>query len=899
MSIVCDLHIHSKYSRATSKNMDLPTIAEFAAIKGIDVVATADFVHPGWLMEIKNNLEELDSGLLKLKKSNISTEFILSTEISSIYKKGDKVRKIHNLILFPSLRDAEFFSKKLDKIGNIRSDGRPILGLDSKTLLEIALNINENIIFIPAHIWTPWFSLFGDKSGFDDIEECFEDLTDNIFALETGLSSDPTMNWRWSALDRFTLVSNSDAHSPANLGREANLLSSDRDFFSIKNALQDKNRVKTLEFYPEEGKYHYDGHRKCGVRLTPDEAIALKNICPVCGKKVTMGVYHRIVELADRRKVDFRLQNFECLVPLAEIISQIVGVGVKSKKVEKIYNGLIRALGSEILILTSATIDSIVRIGGEALGAAIKNMRENKIIVEPGYDGEYGKIILLSEDEKNFYSMKNGLFGGLSVSDNRKKRKRKEFGLNNKVNSYKKDKTEPIVDKRQQEAVSEKSKITVVQAGPGTGKTYTLVTKVNYLLNNSVKPEKICVITFTNKACDELKERINLEDVKIVTFHKLAIDILKECKIDFEIISPEEQEKFLNSINSGIKNLDCKISLFKKNRFESMPCKWDFISDEFMEIFKKYDNFLQKNNLFDFDDLLLKCVDLIKNTKWKFPYEYLLVDEFQDIDLLQFKLLETVLPSLTQLFVIGDKRQSIYGFRGGSNLFFQRISELECECREIGLEKNYRSCQNIIDIAAQVLGHNANFKAVRKCKGKIEFLKFDSAVSEAEFIVKKIKDYIGGLDFLSSNSVNPELGFKDFAILYRVHFISKHIEEALEKEGIPFQKSKDVVYSELDEVDLKAEQVKLLSFHAAKGLDFKTVFVVGVENGIVPLSGDIDEERRLLYVAMTRAKDNLFVTSCKNRFLYGAYYNEISEFLQDFTFRNIKKANRRLKGIFF
>ena len=898
MSIVCDFHIHSKYSRATSKDMTLPVIGEVAKLKGIDVVATGDFVHPGWLSEIEEQLEELGTGLLKLKNSPINTKFILSTEISSIYKKGDKVRKIHNVIMFPLLEDAKKFSAKLDKIGNIRSDGRPILGLDSKFLLEMALEINDNVIFIPAHIWTPWFSLFGSKSGFDSIEECFEDLTEYIFALETGLSSDPPMNWRWSAIDRFTLVSNSDAHSPANLCREANIIEAEKSFLGIRDALQNKRKVETLEFFPEEGKYHFDGHRKCNVRLTPEEAIALNNKCPVCGKALTMGVYHRIVELADRESVNDSLQRFKSVVPLSEILSQILNVGPKSKKVQKVYNNLIEAFGTELSVLKDADFDSLKNSGGEILSVAIKNMRENKIVVEPGFDGEYGKISVLSEKEKAFYSLKNGLFNLSTTVVKKEKREKTHF---KKINRKREEKyvLKYEINNFQQNAVVSSKKLIVIQAGPGTGKTFTLVQKVKYLLEKGVNPNEICVVTFTNKACDELLERIGVKHVKIVTFHKLCIDILKSCSESVNIISPEEQEnvlKLLGEKNSKTINF---ISVLKKNIFAvKHGLEADNEKFEKTEIFKRYENYLEENNLLDFDDIISKTVNVIANGKFNLPFKFLLVDEFQDIDVVQFVLLKEIFSFLKMLFVIGDENQSIYGFRGGSNRFFNDVKHLSENIDNIKLKLCYRSCGNILELSDNILRKKTYLEPVRKCKGEISFLKFKSEEQEAVYIAKEIKKMVGGIDFHTSNANDNMLSFKDFAVLYRVHSVGKTLEKVFAEQGIPYQVSKDTVYSELDNIDLKAEKVKLLSFHASKGLDFKVVFIIGVEEGLVPFDENIDEERRLLYVAVTRAMDKVVFTSVEKRFLYGKNFSRVSPFLKNFEFLNAgRKTNG--KGLFF
>jgi len=410
MTFIADLHIHSKYSRATARNLDLEIIAGWAIKKGIDLVATGDFTHPKWFDELKEKLVSAEEGFFKLKdKKNSKIRFCLSVEISSIYKSEAldgsdpaqaKVRRVHNLIFLPSLEDAEKFNKKLGKIGNIKSDGRPILGLSSRALLEILLETAPDGFLIPAHIWTPHFSVLGAQSGFDSVEACFGDLTQYIFALETGLSADPPMCRRLSMLDRYSLVSNSDAHSPANLGREANIFSCNFNFSSMKKALMSgKGFEGTIEFFPEEGKYHLDGHRNCERSMTPHETIAADGLCPDCGRKVTIGVLHRVETLADRAE-GMQCKNpkpFIRAVPLAEIVGEILKVGSKSKKVVKEYERLISEIAPEIEILTKTPIDKISEIAGESVAASISRMRRGKAKIFAGYDGEYGKISLLAQ----------------------------------------------------------------------------------------------------------------------------------------------------------------------------------------------------------------------------------------------------------------------------------------------------------------------------------------------------------------------------------------------------------------------------------------------------------------------------------------------------------------------
>ena len=411
MKTIADLHIHSRFSMATSKEGTPENLDFWARKKGISLIGTGDFTHPVWREELKERLVSEGNGLYRLRDAYVKeesrkfpgegTRFVVSGEISSIYKKNGKTRKVHNVILLPSLEAADAMAQRLEKIGNIHSDGRPILGLDSHDLLEMMLDVCPEGILIPAHIWTPHFSVLGAKSGFDSVEECFEELAPYIHALETGLSSDPAMNWRISKLDRYQLVSNSDAHSPSKLGREANLLDIDCSYEGLYRAIQTGEGLEgTVEFFPEEGKYHFDGHRKCGVSLSPVEAERLGGICPVCGKKLTMGVDHRVEQLADRAEgfVKKDGKKYESLVPLPEVISTCMGYSAASKKVQGCFEQMIQTLGTEFDILRNVPSEDIKSCAGERIAEGIENVRTGNVKRIPGYDGEYGKIQLFDEN---------------------------------------------------------------------------------------------------------------------------------------------------------------------------------------------------------------------------------------------------------------------------------------------------------------------------------------------------------------------------------------------------------------------------------------------------------------------------------------------------------------------
>jgi uncharacterized protein (TIGR00375 family) len=405
MRFLADLHIHSRYSRATSRELSPESIWRWSQFKGISVIGTGDFTHPEWLKELKEKLQQLGNGLFALKKALHSPDvpdscrsevsFLLSAEISCIYSKNGKVRKIHSLIFAPDFMAVSRINTALSKIGSLQSDGRPILGLDAKELLKMVMDASPDAMLVPAHAWTPHFSVLGASSGFDALEECFEELTPHIHAIETGLSSDPPMNWRLSALDRITLISNSDAHSPSKIGREATIFDTETSYRAITEAIKKREGfVGTIEFFPEEGKYHFDGHRACEMSLSPRETIRHNYLCPVCGKKVTVGVMHRVEKLADREE-GFSPKNapaFHSLIPLGEIIAEALKKGMNSKAVEKEYFSLLEKIGNECRILMDASVEEIEKAGSPRIAEAISGVRQGKVSIEPGYDGEYGKI---------------------------------------------------------------------------------------------------------------------------------------------------------------------------------------------------------------------------------------------------------------------------------------------------------------------------------------------------------------------------------------------------------------------------------------------------------------------------------------------------------------------------
>src|SRR5262252_7641322 len=571
MRFHADLHVHSKYSRATSRDLDLEHLAHWAARKGIGVVATGDFTHPAWCAELKDKLVPAEPGLFRLRddieRSVAATlpapcrnpvRFMLEVEISTIYKKGDKTRKVHHLIYAPDFATVDRINARLARIGNIASDGRPILGLDSRDLLEIALESDPGAYFIPAHIWTPWFAALGSQSGFDSIAECYGDLAPHIFAVETGLSSDPAMNWRVSFLDRYRLVSNSDAHSPGKLGREATAFDCDLDYFAIRDALKTGHGyVGTVEFFPEEGKYHLDGHRKCNVRLTPRETLANDGRCPICGERVTIGVEHRVETLADRDEWNVTppasAGAVSNLVPLPEVLAEIAATGPTSKTVERSYDKLVATLGPELFILQSAPVEDVAKATSPLFAEALTRLRAGRVIREAGYDGEYGVIRLFEEDE-----LKRLTTGGLlfdapiskrtpaeplkptvtpdpAADDGKTEPARPRLRLVHEAPSSLPSGILARLDDDQRAAAQTVEEPLLIVAGPGSGKTRTGTYRIAHLIaERGVAAETCLAITFTRRAAAEMRQRLSAlladraEEVAIHTFHSLGLAILRE-----------------------------------------------------------------------------------------------------------------------------------------------------------------------------------------------------------------------------------------------------------------------------------------------------------------------------------------------------------------------------------
>lgn len=832
MKGIADLHIHSRYSRATSKQGTPEYLDLWARKKGISILGTGDFTHPQWREELKEKLIPAEEGLYCLKEEAVLEEsgeyrnnaprFVLSGEISSIYKKNGKVRKVHNVILLPGLEDAEKLSKKLETIGNIHSDGRPILGLDSHDLLEIMLELCPQGILIPAHIWTPHFSMFGAFSGFDTVEECFEDLTPYIHAVETGLSSDPLMNWKLSALDRFQLISNSDAHSPAKLGREANLLDIDLSYQGLYQAIQEGRGLEgTIEFFPEEGKYHFDGHRKCHLCLSPEESERYGGICPICGKKITIGVDHRVLQLSDRKDGRERKNKkpFEYLVPLSEVIAASTGKTPASKKVQEQYETMLCKLGSEFEILREIPVEEIRKEAGYMIAEGIRRLRAGQVKRTPGFDGEYGAIRLFEQDEIETLNGQMSFFSEEEMHPEEKNKKETIVSgqrMNQNEEQQKEEncketgKKEELNEKQRQAAEAIDRRIAVV-AGPGTGKTKTLIARILYLLEQrNVGPGEITAVTFTNQAAQELKERLtlqpgskrNISRMHIGTFHSICLDFLKRQGREIFLADTSVLTEIAKELCGEYGLSDTPVQLLNQLSLAKTGALSE-PGERSRQLLQSYQERLHRRGLCDFDDLLTETLKICrenhanrKKQSWERSFSYLMVDEFQDISPIQYELIREWNKNGKELFVIGDPDQSIYGFRGSDSGCFVKMQREYPETRQISLEYNYRSTGHILNSALAVIGNNPGME--RKLKPwkeegtPVRIVEASSKGSEAVFVAKEINRLVGGMDMLEAQNYFAQKGaagqrsFRDIAVLYRTHHQARLLEKCLQKEGIPY-----------------------------------------------------------------------------------------------------------------
>ena len=1117
MTFYADLHVHSKYSRATSRNCDLENLAIWARKKGIGIVATGDFTHPAWRAELKEKLVPAEPGLFRLRPDlerfveewlpaacrsrRTAVRFMLSVEISTIYKKFDKTRKIHHLIYTPDFESTDRVVDSLSRIGNLHSDGRPILGLDSRHLLEIALESGPGSYLVPAHIWTPWFAALGSKSGFDAIDECYGDLAPHIFAVETGLSSDPPMNWRVSSLDRFRLVSNSDAHSPEKLGREVCVFDTELDYFALRRALETGEGYEgTLEFFPEEGKYHLDGHRNCSVRLSPGETRAREGLCPACGKPLTVGVMHRVEDLADR-PVDTAppetAGSMQSLIPLPEILSELHQVGPKSKRVARHYESLLGQLGPELQLLNTVPLEDIAPASSSLVTEAVSRLRRQEVIRQAGYDGVYGTIRLFEDAELHRYTRGRPLFGDGSEASASGARERRSsireprtptrpgggegrsplsdgeparapatadesratasgtveasdsavreqmakwadspsFGAgtvevpdsavreppaqrpsleraaphDRTTDSEGRGRTRdrppperaaPIdraadllagLDAGQRRAVETVDGPLLVVAGPGSGKTRTLTGRIAHLVTIHGVPASCCLaITFTRRAAGEMRDRLRAllpdawEQIPIHTFHSLGLSLATEhhnaagLQRGFRVASEVERIQLLrDTLGIPERRARARLSgISHAKRTGGLP------SDEVPgEVFEAYEHAMEARNLCDFDDLVIRAAHALEaepalRAEYRRRYRWVSIDEYQDVDEQQVRLVKLLVARDGNICAIGDPDQAIYGFRGADVRFFSEFRRDFPGAAVVRLSRNYRSDRNIVTLSSQVIaGSGSAARAVRVVEDTrnggdseppgavpvaqdtqdlVTIHEATTEKAEAEFIVRTLERALGGHSFFSIDSGRTDDGrgqdfsFSDFAVLYRTEAQVPALVEALRRSGMPVQhrshrrlmehpgvtavmealrespgtgsvrerleavragedgrgaqiaQARDLLRpaavacgenlerflsdlslgTEIDTWDPRADRISLLTLHAAKGLEFPVVFIAGCENGLLPLTWGkasrevLDEERRLFYVGVTRARKKLLLSRARKR----AWRGKIREF---------------------
>jgi len=848
--MIADLHIHSHYSIATSKDCDPVHLHQWALLKGVDLVGTGDFTHPGWREELQECLEPAEEGLYRLKPEcracaeegvppscKGEVRFVLSSEISSIYKKNERTRKIHNLILVPDLAAAERIAGRLERIGNIRSDGRPILGIDSRNLLELSLDECPDVMFIPAHIWTPHFSLFGANSGFDTIEECFEELSPHLLAMETGLSSDPPMNWRLSALDEYPLVSHSDAHSPRNLAREADLFDTDLSYPAIRAALKDRDPSRflgTLEFHPEEGKYHYDGHRNCGVRWKPEETLAAGGICPECGKKVTVGVLHRAEVLADRPEGvrPDAARHYESLVPLPEIVGASLDVRPTTKKATRATRALIEALGPELLILRDTPLEEIARHGGPLIAEGVRRVREREVEIFPGFDGEYGRIQVFRPEERDRYRGQANLFDGETsppraaaevgpAPDLRLPPAEVEPPSSRDTSEGPSDSSpQPELNPEQRSGVLEESGPVVLVAGPGTGKTRTLAYRIAHLLRSrNVPPENVLAVTFTNRAAEEMRRRvrsllpeeIDLAGLTIGTFHRVALDLLRTYRpydtnaIIDALEARDLMTEVLRDVGSKLRPADALDAISRTKSRGIGPETFEGPED-LSNAYRLYAERLRMFRVWDYDDILLEALRWMEEDEAhlhtiRSRFAHLLVDEFQDVNAVQYRLVQLLAGDGQNTFIIGDPDQAIYGFRGADHRYFRQLTEDFPDARIFVLETNYRSAGIILDAAHAVIRTlpdriDRTLKPTRAEGSRIRLLRPASELAEGIAVVHEIGRMVGGATMLEAHGqrrgrtlggTSEERSFSDFAVLFRTGRQADVLEECFLKEGIPYR----------------------------------------------------------------------------------------------------------------
>ena len=920
MEFIADIHLHSRWSRATSRDLNPESMHKWSQLKGIGVVGTADFTHPEWLAELKEKLEPAEEGLFRLRPDLAKpvdgqvppscrgeVRFLLTVEISSIYKRGGRTRKVHNVVCLPGFDAVDDLNRRLSAIGNLGSDGRPILGLDSRDLLDICLEVDPRVLFIPAHIWTPHFAVLGASSGFDSLEECFDDLLPHIFAVETGLSSDPPMNSRLSALDRYAVVSNSDAHSPSRLGREATCFDTDLSYTGLFEALRSRDPARftgTIEFYPEEGKYHYDGHRKCGVRWKPAETRAAGGLCPECGRKLTVGVLHRVEALADRGEEEEPPveRPFEYLIALDEVIGSCIGVGSKSKRVQGIHRHLLEQLGPELSVLRAVGPERIAACGEPLVAEGVRRMREGRVAIEPGYDGEYGVIQVFTDEERRdlegqgrLFSLPEGRPRGGAGTQGAAGVRSVDAAAVDAADVVKRIAPEPAaadtgaaspsatppvdvesldaarvverialepvdgtprldalleaaeeateekaledLDDDQREAVKAAGPVAVI-AGPGSGKTRTLTRRIAWMVRErACPPERIAAVTFTQRAAREMAER--LEDllgehaaaVGVGTFHRLAIGWMSRLTGAGPPLVVDEAESLgllrdvLARKGTAPARTTARDARDRISRWKADGLRPEELSGEPLAAsYAAYQERLHACGARDYDDLLLDLLELLRGDeavgrRAADGHDHLLVDEFQDVNAVQYELVRRLAGSGEGLFVIGDPDQAIYGFRGADPGFFHRLGQDYPALSVHRLERNYRSAPGVVAASRAVIAGdsppadvNDGGEASRAWIGghgrpapgsdagatppgpSIRLVEAGSEQAEAIAVVRAVQELVGGTDMVATDQASgtPDPGgyaFDDVAVLFRTGRQAAALEECFLTEGLPYSVS--------------------------------------------------------------------------------------------------------------
>ena len=827
MTFAADLHLHSRWSRACSREAGLEGYHAWALLKGISLVGTGDFTHPRWLADIEEKLVERD-GLLELRDpprepaiegarpADIPVRFMLTAEISSIYKKHGATRKVHSVVGVPTVEDARKLAARLAGIGNIASDGRPILGLDPKDLLAILLDISPDAFLIPAHIWTPWFSLFGSRSGFDRIEDCFEDLTPHVFALETGLSSDPDMNRRWSALDRYRLVSNSDAHSPGNLGREANLFDADLSFHGVLDALRCGAGFRgTVEFFPEEGKYHFDGHRACSVCQDPGETLRRGTACPVCGKPLTIGVLSRVLALADRTEPVYPrpAEAFRRLVPLPELLGEAVGTGPGSRAVSAWYARLISSFGSEYTFLLETPVEDIARGAGTLLAEAVHRMRAGTVETSPGYDGEFGVVRVFAPGERERLAGQDDLFAGFTAAPRRRRAHAGEpplpaAGAGERAVAAG---DEPVpaaaspLDADQAAVVASEAGRILVFAGPGAGKTRVLTRWIARRVSGVSEGTRALAVTFTNRAAAEMRQRLQgllgpaAARVTVSTIHALCHALLRERSPGAgTVYGPRDREELLRLMLPPERAGRAAALADRLARCLEGVERPD---DELADLAARYRERLRGMGALDLAALVADAVGLLHSdaaflaeVRGRFPI--VAIDELQDIDPLQFELLRS-LGEGAAVLGIGDPDQAIYGFRGADRSLFFRFRD-EPGTATFTLPRTYRSTAGIVRAAAGVLGDRCSVPVppvpVRSATVPVRRFAAADPSAEAGFIAATIRALVGGVDSVGVHALRGGGGgrsFADIAVLFRTRAVRDSLLPVFQRAGLPFTVRED------------------------------------------------------------------------------------------------------------